>query len=105
MRGVVHQPLAENLTDFFIVRRGHYAIRDILLPGGTYGQRAWRGLLAYAIGLACEIPFMLLPGPGPLTYVSPGASALGGVDIAWLIGLAVAACAYPMTEAEDSNGR
>lgn len=85
---------AVNLTDFFIVRRGHYAIRDILLPGGTYGQWAWRGLLAYAIGLACEIPFMLLPGPGPLTYVSPGASALNGVDIAWLIGLAVAACAF-----------
>jgi hypothetical protein len=37
---------------------------------------------------------MLLPGPGPLTYISPGARALGNVDIAWLIGLAVSSCAF-----------
>ena len=55
---------ALNLVDFFFVRRGHYAITDIFRPDGVYGAWGWRGLTAYFVGFAAEIPFMVLP-PSP----------------------------------------
>jgi nucleobase:cation symporter-1, NCS1 family len=85
---------ATNLTDYFVVRRGHYSITDLFTPSGIYGAWAWRGLTAYAIGLAAEIPFMVLPDLGRWHYTGPVAQLLGGLDIAWLVGLAAAALAY-----------
>ncbi|HUI59798.1 MAG TPA: cytosine permease, partial [Steroidobacteraceae bacterium] len=41
---------AINLVDFYLVRRGHYSIREIFNPRGLYGNWNWRGLLAYAGG-------------------------------------------------------
>lgn len=85
---------ATNLVDFFVVRRGHYAIADLFTPNGIYGAWGWRGLTAFAIGLLSEIPFMVLPTIGDWSFVGPVASALGDVDIAWLVGLAVTSVAY-----------
>jgi purine-cytosine permease-like protein len=85
---------ATNLVDFFIVRRGHYAITDLFTPRGIYGAWGWRGLTAFGAGLLAEIPFMVLPTIGGWSYVGPGAAALGEVDIAWLVGLVVASAAY-----------
>ena len=34
---------AVNLVDYFIVRRGHYAIAEIFKPDGIYGRWGWRG--------------------------------------------------------------
>ena len=81
---------AANLVDFFVVRRGHYAITDLFRPDGIYGVWQWRGLAAYGIGLLAEVPFMVLPG----AFTGPLADALGGVDVAWLVGLAVTAVTY-----------
>jgi NCS1 family nucleobase:cation symporter-1 len=85
---------ATNLIDYFVVRRGHYAITDMFSPRGVYGAWAWRGLAAFAIGFAAEIPFMVLGPLGTWTYVGPVAHALGGVDISWLVGLIVTSIAY-----------
>ncbi|MCW7946496.1 allantoin permease [Streptomyces hygroscopicus] len=85
---------ATNLVDFFWVRRGHYAIADLFTPAGVYGAWSRRGLSAYVIGFAAEIPFMVLPDLGGWTYTGPGAQQLGGTDIAWVVGLVVAALAY-----------
>ncbi|TDT96059.1 purine-cytosine permease-like protein [Streptomyces sp. 846.5] len=85
---------ATNLVDFFVVRRGHYAIADLFTPSGIYGAWAWRGLTAYAIGFAAEIPFMVLPDLGGWHYTGPVAQQLSGTDIAWVVGLAVSALAY-----------
>ncbi len=69
---------AVNLTDFFFVRRGHYVIADLFTPaGGVYGAWSWRGLVAFAAGIAAEIPFVVLP-----FYTGPVAAAMGDVDIA-----------------------
>lgn len=85
---------ATNLVDFFVVRRGHYAIADLFRVDGIYRIWAWRGLTAYAAGLLAEVPFMVLPALGSWSFTGPLAKALGGVDIAWLVGLLVASVVY-----------
>lgn len=81
---------AVNLVDFFVVRRGHYAITEIMeRGGGIYGEWAWRGLTAYFIGLAVEIPFMVLS-----FYKGPLAQRFGGIDVAFIVGLFAASLAY-----------
>jgi NCS1 family nucleobase:cation symporter-1 len=80
---------ATNLVDFFLIRRGHYTISELFNPRGMYGVWAWRGLAAYAVGIAAEIPFMVIPELGPFSWVGPGADLFGGVDVAWVVGLVV----------------
>ena len=80
---------AVNLTDYFLVRRGNYDVTAFFIPDGVYGKVSWRGLLAYAIGLAAEWPFVSQPD-----YVGPLVSHLGGADISWLVGFFVAAVVY-----------
>jgi NCS1 family nucleobase:cation symporter-1 len=85
-----------NLIDFFFVRRGHYSIIDIFKPNGIYGVWSPRGLLAYGIGFAAEIPFMVLLNLVTLKsyYTGPFAKDLNSVDIAWIVGAVVTAIAY-----------
>jgi NCS1 family nucleobase:cation symporter-1 len=85
---------ATNLVDYFLVRKGHYAITDLFTPKGIYGVWAWRGLTAFALGLLAEVPFMVLPQIGSWSYIGSVADALGGVDIAWLVGLLVTSVVY-----------
>jgi purine-cytosine permease-like protein len=80
---------AINLVDFYIVRRGHYSVREIFNARGMYGRWNWRGLLAYGIGFVVMIPFFSTG-----LYTGPVAAALGGSDIAMLVGLPVAAIVY-----------
>ena len=81
---------AVNLVDYYIVRRGHYAIAEIFNPHGLYGRWGWRGLVAYIVGFAAMTPFFNV---GTL-YEGPAAKALGGADISFFIGLPVAAILY-----------
>ena len=85
-----------NLTDFFFVRRGHYSIMDIFKPNGIYGVWSYRGLIAYAIGFAAEIPFMVLLNLVTLKsyYTGPLANDLNSVDISWIVGAVVTFVAY-----------
>jgi nucleobase:cation symporter-1, NCS1 family len=86
---------ALNLVDYFFVRHGHYAITDIFRADGVYGAWGWRGLTAYFVGFACEIPFMVLPPIAGLSYTGFFPSHLtNGVDYAWLVGLAVSGLLY-----------
>ncbi len=80
---------AVNLVDFYLVRKGHYSVREIFNPRGMYGRWQWRGLLAYGAGFAAMIPFFSTD-----LYTGPVARALGGVDISMLVGLPVAAGIY-----------
>src|SRR6266550_3748752 len=81
---------AVNLVDYYIVRRGHYAIAEIFKPDGMYGRWGWRGVLAYLIGFAAMTPFFHV---GTL-YEGAAAKALGGADISFFIGLPVAGILY-----------
>lgn len=80
---------AVNLVDFYFVRHGHYAILEIFSPSGMYGRWAWRGLTAYFVGLAAMVPFISLT-----FYTGPAAQALGGADVSFAVGLAVAGGLY-----------
>ena len=80
---------ALNLADYFLVRRGRYHVASFFTADGAYGRFAWRGLLAYTVGLAAEWPFMSQP-----EYTGPLAGTLGGADISWLAGWFAAAMAY-----------
>ena len=80
-----------NLIDFFFVRRGHYSIIDIFKPHGIYGVWSPRGLLAYGIGFAAEVPFMVLLNlvtlksyyTGPLASKIRTASTSPGLSALW----------------------
>ncbi len=81
---------AVNLVDYFFVRRGRYAILDLLRPSGIYGTWGRRGLTAYAIGLLSMAPFIVIPG----WVTAPLAEVLGGADVSAVIGLVVSAGVY-----------
>jgi purine-cytosine permease-like protein len=80
---------AINLVDFYLVRKGAYSVREIFNAHGMYGAWNWRGLTAYGVGFVSMIPFFSTG-----VYTGPVAAALGGADIAMLVGLPVAALIY-----------
>ncbi|MBT8159839.1 MULTISPECIES: cytosine permease [Arthrobacter] len=81
---------AVNLTDYFIVRKGHYAIAEIFKPDGIYGRWGWPGIIAYLVGFAVMIPFF---SAGKL-FVGFIAQAMQGTDISLFVGLPVSAVLY-----------
>lgn len=80
---------AVNLTDFFVVRRGRYSIAEMFKPDGVYGLWNWRGIITYLATLVIMVPFMDLG-----FYTGPVAEALGGIDIAFFVGIPVACVMY-----------
>jgi NCS1 family nucleobase:cation symporter-1 len=89
---------AVNLADYFLVRHGSYDIASFFTADGAYGRFAWRGLLAYVIGLAAEWPFVSQPD-----YTGPLVKQLGGADISWLVGWFAAAIVYLLLVAGQAS--
>lgn len=81
---------AINLTDYFIVRKGHYAIAEIFKPTGIYRRWGWAGITAYLVAFVCMTPFFDLGA----FYTGFASKAMGGVDISLFIGLPVGAGLY-----------
>ena len=80
---------AVNLVNFFFVRKGNYAIKEIFKPNGMYHRWGWRGLSAYWLGFFAMAPFM-----STTLYTGFVAKDLGGADISPFIGFPVAAILY-----------
>ncbi|MCX4718194.1 purine-cytosine permease family protein [Streptomyces virginiae] len=80
---------AINLVDYFLVRRGRYSIAQIFKADGIYGRINGRGLLAYTLGAAAEVPFM-----NTSAFIGPVTDAIGGADLAVFVGLAVGGACY-----------
>jgi purine-cytosine permease-like protein len=80
---------AVNLVDFYLVRRGRYAVKEIFKRDGIYGRWQWRGLAAYALGFCVMIPFM-----STAVFTGPVANALHGADLSVFVGLPVAGGFY-----------
>jgi NCS1 family nucleobase:cation symporter-1 len=80
---------AVNLVDFYFVRRGHYAITEIFNRRGIYGQWSAAGLIAYFVGLAAMVPFVVTS-----FFTGPVADELDGADLSFAVGLLVAGILY-----------
>jgi purine-cytosine permease-like protein len=80
---------AVNLVDYYIVRRGHYAVAEIFNPHGMYGRWGWRGITSYLVGFAAMLPFL-----STSKYTGFVAAALDGADISMFVGLPVAGILY-----------
>ena len=80
---------AVNLVDYFLVRRGHYAIAEIFRPDGIYGRWGWRGIVSYLVGFAAMLPFFSTG-----LYSGWVANAAGGADYSLFIGLPVSGLLY-----------
>jgi len=81
---------AINLVDYFAVRQGVYDVDDFFaIDGGRYGYWNWTALVVYVLGLVVQIPFAVTE-----FYTGPLAVRLGGVDVAWIVGLAVSGGVY-----------
>lgn len=80
---------AVNLVDYFLVRKGHYAIGEIFRPDGIYGRWGWRGIVSYLVGFVAMIPFFS-------TGLFSGwvANAAHGADFSLFIGLPVSGLLY-----------
>ncbi|MEP9392710.1 cytosine permease [Gordonia sp. VNQ95] len=76
---------AVNLVDYYFLRHGVYDIPSLFArDGGVYGRFNWTAIACYVLGIALQIPFL-----STTLWVGPIAESLGGVDISWLVGLAV----------------
>jgi purine-cytosine permease-like protein len=80
---------AVNLIDYYVVRRGHYAVAEIFKPSGIYGRWGWRGITAYLIGFAAMVPFFATP-----SFTGPVADAIDGADLSLFVGLPIAGGLY-----------
>jgi nucleobase:cation symporter-1, NCS1 family len=83
---------AINLADYYIVRKGKYAIADLFRRDGQYGAFQWHTICIYVLGIAVQCPFMSLSFfKGPIAQII-------GADLAWLPGLVVPAGLYVFAE-------
>jgi nucleobase:cation symporter-1, NCS1 family len=81
---------AVNLVDFYLVQRGRYDVASFFAAdGGIYGRYNATALFCYGFGIAVQVPFLATH-----LYTGPAAAALGGIDIAWLVALAVVSPLY-----------
>jgi purine-cytosine permease-like protein len=87
---------AVNLVDYFLVRKGHYAIKEIFNPSGIYGRWGWIGIGSYVAGFVAMIPFMVIGTAGTKFewWIGPIARDLSYTDISVFIGIPVSALVY-----------
>ncbi|ANC03529.1 MULTISPECIES: purine-cytosine permease family protein [Pseudomonas] len=92
---------AINLIDFYAIHKGEYDIQSIFkVDGGIYGRYNPQALIAYAVGIVVQIPFMNTP-----LYVGPVSEHINGADLSWLVGLAVTTPLYWWLASRDSAYR
>ncbi|WP_321869900.1 purine-cytosine permease family protein [Paraburkholderia tropica] len=92
---------AINLIDFYVIHAGRYDIDSIFrVDGGIYGRFNPQALIAYAVGIAVQIPFMNTP-----MYAGPVAAHIDGADLSWLVGLVVTSPLYYWLASRDSAYR
>ncbi len=80
---------AINLVDYYFVKQGDYDVASFFTPEGRYGRYLWRGLIAYLLAVAAEVPFI-----DQAFYTGPLVRVLGGVDISWVVGGVAGAVFY-----------
>jgi NCS1 family nucleobase:cation symporter-1 len=81
---------AVNLVDYYLIRFGDYHVQSFFAAdGGIYGHYNLTALACYLVGILVQIPFIAAD-----FYTGPLARALGGVDLSWIVGIAVVSPVY-----------
>jgi trigonelline permease len=89
-----------NILDFYVVKRRHYDVASFFAAdGGRYGLFRANAIIAYAIGIAAQLPFIVTP-----YYTGPIATALHGADISWVVAPVVVAPIYLWLERGARRG-
>lgn len=92
---------AINLIDFYVIHKGDYDIQSIFkVDEGHLQALQPQALIAYAVGIAVQIPFMNTP-----LYVGPVSAHIDGADLSWLVGLLVTSPLYWWLATRDSAYR
>jgi NCS1 family nucleobase:cation symporter-1 len=82
--------IAINLVGYYLIRAGRPEVADLARgDGGGYGRVRWAAVGCFLAGVLVEVPFVKTPA-----FTGPAATALGGADIAWLVGGAVVGPLY-----------
>jgi NCS1 family nucleobase:cation symporter-1 len=81
---------AINLVDYYLLRHGRYDVDSFFRhDGGIYGRVNGAAVGCYVLGILVQIPFIDTP-----LYKGFVARAIGGVDLSWIVGLAITGPAY-----------
>jgi NCS1 family nucleobase:cation symporter-1 len=81
---------AINLVDYYLLRHGVYDVASFFRQdGGIYGLINLPAVTCYALGILVQLPFI-----ASALYTGPIAQAMGGIDLSWIVGLAVTSPAY-----------
>jgi len=81
---------AINLVDYYLLRHGSYDVASFLRQdGGIYGRVNRVAVGCYVLGILVQLPFVANP-----LYTGPVARAMGGIDLSWIVGLAITSPAY-----------
>jgi purine-cytosine permease-like protein len=81
---------AINLVDYYAIKHGDYDIPSLFArDGGIYGTFNRAAVVSYFAGIAVQVPFL-----STSLYTGPVAAAIGGVDVSWIVGLAVISPLY-----------
>jgi NCS1 family nucleobase:cation symporter-1 len=81
---------AVNLVDYYLLRHGQYDVPSFFRQdGGIYGRINAAAVECYVIGILVQLPFVVSP-----VYTGPAARTMGGLDISWIVGLAVTGPIY-----------
>jgi NCS1 family nucleobase:cation symporter-1 len=81
---------AINLVDYYLLRHGHYDVASFFRQdGGIYGRVNAVAVQCYLIGIVVQLPLVATP-----LYTGPLARAMGGIDLSWIVGLAVTGPGY-----------
>jgi nucleobase:cation symporter-1, NCS1 family len=78
-----------NLVDYYVLRRGNDRTADFYNKNGSFGAINYKAMAVFLIAFAIEVPFM-----STTIYEGPAAKALGGGDIAWIVGAVVTVPLY-----------
>jgi nucleobase:cation symporter-1, NCS1 family len=81
---------AINLVDYYLLRHGVYDVPSFFRQdGGIYGRVNVAAVTCYGLGILVQVPFI-----ASALYTGPIARAIGGIDLSWIVGLAVTSPAY-----------
>ncbi|GBR67330.1 purine-cytosine permease family protein [Gluconobacter kanchanaburiensis] len=85
---------AINLTDYYILHHGEYDVASFFRrDGGRYGYWNIPALGCYVAGILFQVPFL-----STALYTGSLAKMLGGVDISWVVSLALTPPLYIFME-------